>query len=68
MEEGKREGKREGKTEGQQELIQILLEERFGPLSKTTIERLQAWSDEKLREIGKGLLKGQSFKELGLED
>jgi hypothetical protein len=68
MEEGERKGKREGKTEGQQELLQILLEERFGPLPQSAVERLQAWSDEKLREVARALLRANSLKELGLED
>jgi hypothetical protein len=57
-----------GMAEGQRKTVRILLETRFGPLSKQAIERLQACSEEKLNEITRAVLDATSLKELGIED
>lgn len=68
FERGMEEGERKGLIEGQRKTVRMLLEKRFGPLSSTAVERLQACSDDKLDEITTVLLDAKSLNELGLED
>jgi hypothetical protein len=55
-------------AEGQRRIIRPQLEEKFGPLSETVLERLEKWPREKLIDLALALLTAQSLKELGLED
>jgi len=60
-----------GKTwteEGQFEVILRQLEKKFGPLSETARQRLDAWPNDKLIDLALALVTAQSLKELGLED
>jgi hypothetical protein len=58
----------QGKREGQRELVQMLLEDHFGPLSPRAQQRLEALPAERLAALARSLLKAQSLQELGLED
>jgi hypothetical protein len=53
---------------GRRETALEQLEARFGPLSPTIRERVEALSPEELRQLILGLIKAQSLKELHLED
>jgi len=64
----RQEGRQEGTLQGQRGFIQMLLEERFGPLSLGVQEQVQTLSAERLVEIGRALLKATSLRELGLEE
>jgi hypothetical protein len=57
-----------GEERGQRRLLQVQLEERFGPLAQQARERLAAWPVEKLQDLGRALMRAQSLRELGLED
>jgi hypothetical protein len=60
-----------GKTSyelGQIALIREQLEARFGALSETVLQRLDAWPTDRLPELGRALLRAGSLAELGLED
>jgi hypothetical protein len=61
-------GKEEGVIEGRRQLLREILEERFGPLSSVTVQRLEAWPADRIRELVSGVLKGASLRELGLGD
>jgi hypothetical protein len=59
-----------GKTSfelGQRELLRDQLEARFGTLSETALSRLDAVPFERLRALGRDLLRARSLVELGLE-
>src|SRR5438876_5025324 len=68
LEKGRDEGLEKGRDEGQRQLLQVQLEQRFGPLSPAVRERLQSCSGEKLIQLGKAFVQAQSLRELGLED
>jgi hypothetical protein len=53
-----------GRHEERIENLRILLEERFGPLSPATEQRLTGASDVELREIGKRLVRGGRLEEI----
>ncbi len=44
------------------------LELKFPPLSQAARERVANWPLEKVKEVGRALIKAQSLSELGLED
>lgn len=66
IEKGKLVGKLEGKLEGQRDLLRDQLEIRFGRLSPAVLERLNAWPDDRLTELGRALLSAASLEEMGL--
>jgi hypothetical protein len=57
-----------GKLEGHRETMLLPLETKFGPLSATVKERVEALSPEQLRQLQLDFVKAQSLKELHLED
>jgi hypothetical protein len=57
-----------GKIEGCREMALLMLEAKFGPLSAEVKQRLETLSPEELRQLALDLMKGQSLKELHLED
>jgi hypothetical protein len=61
-------GVQEGLLRGQRAMVRKQLEVRFGPLGPAVRERLEGLDPEKLEELAVALMKGQSLKELGLED
>jgi hypothetical protein len=61
-------GEAKGRERGQRDLIQLQLEELYGPLSAPTRARLASWSTERLAELGRSILRAKSLKELGLDD
>jgi hypothetical protein len=61
-------GKIEGRIEERRELAWFQLEAKFGPLSPEIKQRVEALSPEQLRQLLLDFAKGQSLKELHLED
>ncbi len=61
-------GIEKGIERGRRELLQEQLEERFGPLPATAIERLRELPVERLTVLGRALVRAQSLRDLGLED
>jgi hypothetical protein len=57
-----------GKIEERRETALLLMEAKFGPLAPEVKRRLEALSPEQLRQLQLDLVKGQSLKELHLED
>ncbi len=57
-----------GAVEGQRLLLRDMLEEKFDPLGEVARQRLAALPAERLRELGRALLRAGSLAELGLED
>lgn len=57
-----------GRVQERLEFVQSLLEDRFGSLPESVLVKLRLLTHEQRGTIGKGLLRGQSLKELGLED
>ena len=55
-----------GRREGQQLLLLAQLEQKFGSLPASIINKVQAMTEPQLREIGLQILTVQSLKELGL--
>lgn len=53
---------------GRRQVIEVVLEERFGPLSETVRDRLWRLPAERISPLAKVLLRAQSLRELGLED
>jgi hypothetical protein len=70
VQEGRREGRREGLQEGLQALKKILLgllEQRFGPLSAATRERVEAISSlDRLTRLSERALTARSLASLRL--
>lgn len=65
--EGRTEGLDEGRTEGLRQMLRRFLEKRFGPLSATARERLEAIDDpEALDRLGDRIFDARSLDELGL--
>ena len=63
---GEQRGRLEGRLEGQREMLCEVLETRFGPLTPAAAARLQAWSTDRLTEVGRALFSATSLEELGL--
>jgi hypothetical protein len=61
-------GVEKGLDTGQRELIRDQLEARFGELSDPVKRRLAEWPGDRLKELGRALLRAASLRELGLED
>jgi hypothetical protein len=61
-------GMEQGRTEGQRASLRDLLEAKFGTLSETATQRLEAMSADQLRQLGRDLLQNKSLVQLGLED
>jgi hypothetical protein len=61
-------GKIEGRIEGRREMALMLLEARFGPLSPAVKQRVEALSPEQLTQLLLDFARGESLKQLGLQD
>ena len=61
-------GKMDGLIEGQRQLALAQLEARFGPLGPEVQQRVAALSADQLRQVMIDFAKGESLKELHLED
>jgi hypothetical protein len=61
-------GKERGLIKGQRLTLQLLLEEKFGPLSAAVLERLESWPADQLDRLALGFRRAESLRELGLED
>ena len=57
-----------GSLDGKRELLRDLLEERYGSLSAEVIDRLTHLPPERLKSLGRAVLRAASLKELGLVD
>lgn len=58
----------EGVEQGQRKALQILLEERFGPLDEQVRNRLQLLPGERLDALMRAAIKAQSLQELDLNE
>ena len=65
---GLQQGLQQGKSLGRLEVLRRQLEARFGPLSPSQCERLDACSADRLAHLAVELLGATSLRELGLED
>jgi hypothetical protein len=61
-------GREQGIREGEKKVLAILLERRFGALSRDVRERLEALPPERLEALSAAILDAKSLRELGLED
>jgi hypothetical protein len=61
-------GMEQGRTAGQRASLRDQLEAKFGTLSETATQRLEAMSADRLRQLGRELLQNLSLVNLGLED
>jgi hypothetical protein len=68
FEKGEALGRQKGMDQGLRRMLQMLLENRFGPLTPVVRQRLDAVPSNKLEELGQALLHGKSLREMGLED
>ncbi|MSU79801.1 MAG: DUF4351 domain-containing protein [Gemmataceae bacterium] len=59
-------GRQEGLENGQRSLLRILMEERFGPLPTSFVDRLQTMTMDELIQLGKAAVKVNSIEELRL--
>lgn len=67
LEEGRKEGQVLGKLEGRRAIVIELLEVKFGKLSTTLLEKVNAIMDEEhLVEIGRAVLSAESLNDLPL--
>jgi len=57
-----------GIEKGKMEFMRDLLEERFGPLPRTMLARLESMSATQIKGLMPRALKAASFGELGLEE
>ena len=57
-----------GRIEERREMALMQLETKFGALTAEVKQRVEALSPEQLRQLGLDFAKGQSLKELGLQD
>jgi len=55
-------------VQGQRQLLQLQLEERFGPLGPGIQEAIQSLPAERLRELARAVVRVQSLQELRLEE
>ena len=67
MEKGMEKGEEAGSLRGQRKLLGRLLEARFGSLSQTARQRLDAMSAQDLIDLGVQLMGGTTLEALGLE-
>lgn len=68
FEQGMEKGMEKGREGGQRDLIRDQLEARFGELSDPVKQRLADWPGDRLKELGRALVRAKSLRELGLED
>ncbi|MEM6797680.1 MAG: hypothetical protein AAF725_27175, partial [Acidobacteriota bacterium] len=67
--DGVKEGEKLGRAKGSRSMLEAQLQEKFGALDGARRRKLRAIEDpEKLNEIGRRLLKAESWGELGLDD
>ncbi|HZT81860.1 MAG TPA: DUF4351 domain-containing protein, partial [Gemmataceae bacterium] len=62
------EGRKQGVLEGEKKVLAILLERRFGAISRDVRDRLDALPPERLEALTAAILEAKSLRELGLED
>lgn len=56
-----------GREQGQRQLLQMWLEQRFGPLSPAVRERLESLSEEGRIQLARNLCHAECLRDLGLE-
>lgn len=67
-EKGIREGREEGRQEALREFLRILLEERFGPLTKRVARRVDSLPTDRIRAVFTQALRADSLRDLGFDD
>lgn len=68
FEQGLEQGLEKGREERQRQDLEILLEERFGPLAPLVRQRLADWPREQLTDLFRAAIRAPSLKDLGLVD
>src|SRR5207245_2835307 len=66
--QGEEKGREQGQTEGARHSLQLLLEEKFGPLSPDVIKRRGSMSDDESDQTVRAAVRANSLRELGLEN
>ena len=61
-------GRKQGILEGEKKVLRMLLERRFGALSREVREHLDALSGDRIEALSAAILDAKSLRELGLED
>ncbi|HZU36345.1 MAG TPA: hypothetical protein VFA18_10580, partial [Gemmataceae bacterium] len=67
LEQGREQGLEKGLEKGRRAVLHDLLEEKFGPLSASVVERLEQVPADRLMELTKAVLRAESLRELGLD-
>jgi hypothetical protein len=67
FEEGIEKGIEKGVGKGVSKMLRVVMEERFGALPPKILQRLEAMSEAELIELGKAVVRVESFDELGLD-
>lgn len=66
MQQGLRQGIEQGLLEGQRQIVRELLETRFGPLAPAAVAKLEILSGDRLTELARAVVSGNSLDDLGL--
>ena len=67
LRKGRREGRQEGRVEGMRSIVLKLLEDRFGPLTPRTRQRVEEISSaRRLERLATQILHATSLAEMGL--
>jgi hypothetical protein len=68
VEKGEALGEVRGEIKGIRQSLRMFLQHRFGTLTETVLQRLQAIPAEEVKQIMQLSWQAQSLKDLGLED
>lgn len=66
IEQGMQMGIERGLLEGQRRIVRELLETRFGPLAPAALAKLEILSGDRLTELARAVVSGNSLDDLGL--
>jgi hypothetical protein len=66
LEQGLQQGIEQGLLEGQRQIVRELLETRFGPLAPGVLGKLDTLSGDRLTELARAVVSGNSLDDLGV--
>jgi hypothetical protein len=66
LQQGFQQGIEQGLLEGQRQIVRELLEIRFGPLAPAALAKLDILSGDRLTELARAVVSGNSLDDLGL--